>query len=115
MGTREAYWILDMLGQAEHLLSQLPCCLEFPPVDIKNHQASQHWEELRGVPRLPAQLARPVIGGSHFWSRYALGNPQRRAKDDGQREFLLDTFGGIREGFEQLQSLGEVSDRFQIG
>ena len=38
MHIREVYWILDTLGQAEQLLSQLPSALILPPTDIKTHQ-----------------------------------------------------------------------------
>src|SRR5262245_19215354 len=69
MGICEAYWILDTLGQAQHLFPQLPRGVELPAVDIKKHQAPQHGEELRGLPYLLAQLARPVIGGGHFRGR----------------------------------------------
>src|SRR5262249_47736118 len=69
----KARWIVDPLGQAEHLLSQFPCGLELPAIEIKHHQASQRWEDLWSIPDLLAQLARPVIGGSCVRSRKALG------------------------------------------
>jgi len=77
MGTREVCWILDTLSQTEQLFPQLPRRLILPPMDIKTHQAAQHWGELWGLPHLQAQLARPVIDGCHLRSRKALGRHQR--------------------------------------
>src|SRR5262252_6296150 len=76
MSIRAACWIVDTLGQAEHLLSQLPCGLVLPPQAIKTYQASQHGEELRGLPHLLTQLTRPLIGGFHVRGRKALGRRQ---------------------------------------
>jgi hypothetical protein len=42
MSIREVCWLLDTLGQTEHLLPQLPRGLIVPSIDIKNHQACQH-------------------------------------------------------------------------
>src|SRR4030095_17202587 len=65
----EAGWIVDTLGQTEHLLSQLPRGLQLPPSDIKTYQSSQHGEEPRGLPHLLAQRACPLIGGLHVRRR----------------------------------------------
>ena len=37
------------------------------------------------------------------------------SQGDLQGEFLLGALGGVRQGFEQLQSFGEVADRFYVG
>jgi hypothetical protein len=39
MSRNEAWGILDPLGQAQHLLGQLPCGLELSTIDIKFRQA----------------------------------------------------------------------------
>ena len=78
-------------------------------------QAPQHREELRGLAHLLAQLPRPGIGVCHFRGRIALGGDQRRAQGGLQVQLLLGTLGGVWQGREQLQPLGEVRDRFHIG
>ena len=38
-----------------------------PRIMIKNPQSPQHWEELRCLAHLLAQLPRPGVGSFHFW------------------------------------------------
>ena len=76
---------------------------------IKRPQSPQHREELRGLPHLLTQLARPGVGFLHFRGSIALGGDQRRAQSDLQRQFLLGALGSVRQGLEQLQPFGEVS------
>src|SRR5262245_53197963 len=97
----EAGWIVDTLGQAEHLLSQLLRGLGLPSSDIKTYQATQHGEELRGLPHLLAQLVRPLIGGFHVRSPNALGGHQRLAEGNLQGQLLLAMLGSVWEGCEQ--------------
>ena len=75
---------MDALGQAEELLPQLPRRLVLRPRIMKIPQPPQHREELRGLPHLLAQLARPGIGAFHFRGRQTLGVHQHRAQGDLQ-------------------------------
>ena len=109
VGLQEESRVLHALGQAQELLPQLARRLELRPHQIKHPQSPQHREELRGLPHLLAQLPRPGVGLFHFRGRIALGGHQRRAQGELQRQFLLGALGGVRQGLEQLQPLGEVS------
>lgn len=66
-------------------------------MEIKPHQAQQCREELRDVAELPAQLARPGVGGFHFRRRMPVGEDQRDAEGGEQRELLLGALGAIRK------------------
>jgi hypothetical protein len=66
MSIPESCWVVD-LGQAEHLLPQLPCGPELSPIERKRHKALQHWQEPQRLLHALAQLARSVIGDFHLW------------------------------------------------
>src|SRR5712692_3900202 len=114
VGPHEESRVLYMLGQTEELLRQFMRRLELSPVQIKQREYHQHREELRSLPQLLAQLPRPGDGFFHFRGHIAFEGAQWDTKGHLQREFLLDTFSSIRQGLEQLQRLGEMTDCFAV-
>src|SRR5215471_14541596 len=58
--------ILRTLCETEKLLSQLARYFEISLCHVKSPQPVQHREELRGLPHLLTQLARPGVGFSDF-------------------------------------------------
>ena len=106
--------MLHSVGQAQELLTQLPSRLQLCPHKIKSPQSQQHREELRSL-ALPAQLPGPSIGFFHFRGRIAFGRHQGRGEGGLQQQLLLSALRGVRQGPEQLQGGGEVTDRFCMG
>jgi hypothetical protein len=102
--------VVEALREAEELLPQVVRRRELPPMEIKSYQTQQDREELRGVAELPAQLARPGVGGFHFRRRMPPGEDQRDAEGGEEREFLLGALGAVRQGGEQGQRRGQVAD-----
>src|SRR5262249_58153349 len=66
MGMRGPCRVLAMLGQAQGLLSQLPRHLILPPIIVQDPQSVQDAQELRCLPHLLAEHARPLIDSLHF-------------------------------------------------
>ncbi len=67
---------MDALGQTHHLLRQLTCRLELPPVNVKQTQSKQHGEELGSLPQLLTQFPGPGVGFFHLRGRIALDRDQ---------------------------------------
>ena len=89
------------LREAEELLPQLARCFELSPRHVKAPQSVQHRKELRGLPHLLTQLARPGVGFSHFRGCKASGSYQRRPQSDLQGKFLLAARAGVWQSLEQ--------------
>ena len=81
----------------------------------KDRQLTQYPAQLRRLPHLLAQFAGPGVGFFHFWGWKALGAYPSHAEGELQREFLLSAFGGVRQGHEQSQRFGQMSDPLLIG
>ena len=94
---------MNVLGQAEELLSQLTRRLELRPHNINHLQPQQHREELRGFSHLLAQLARPGIDFFHFRGCIALGGYQWTSLGRvAACSSCWVAFGRVRQGLEQL-------------
>src|SRR5262245_30225418 len=114
-GLQEERGVLGTLGQAEELFPQLTGPRVLRPPKMKRKQSHEHREELRRLPHLLTELPRPGVDSLYFWNRKAFGVHQGRAQDNLQGELLLDTLGGIRQGLEQLQGSGQVTNGLRIG
>jgi len=115
MGMRDPCRVVDMLGQAQGLLSQLPRHLILPPIIVQGPQSVQYAQELRCLPHLLAQHARPLIDGLHFWGSKPFDGCQRLAEGRLHLQLLPAALDGLRHDLEHLEPLGEVADRFDIG
>src|SRR5712692_396864 len=115
MGPQEERKVLHALGQMQQLSPQLARCFMLRPCDIKRPQSYQHWEELWSFPHLQRQLSCPGAGALYLRGRIPLGGYQSRAQGGLQEQLLVRALGGVWQGPEQLQPLGEVTDRFLIG
>ncbi len=107
--------VLLALGETEELLGEFARRLQLPARLIKQPEAPEHWEELRGLPDLPAERSCPGVDTLDFRRSKALDGHQRATEGGLQGEFVLRTLGGVREGREQLQPLAEVADGFHVG
>src|SRR5262249_55101403 len=107
--------VVRELGQGDESLSQFPCRLQLSPKYIKAPRGPQRWNELGSLTELPAQFECTAKDCFHFWDSKASREHQWQTKGDLQCEFLVRAFGGVRQGFEQLQSPGEMTDRLHIG
>ena len=97
------------------MLPQFTRGLELRPHNRRCPQSKQHREELRGLSHLLTQFPRPGVGLFRFRSTPALDGPQRRAEGGLHVQLLPGPVGGVRQGREHLEPLGQMPDRFQIG
>ena len=64
---------------------------------------------------LPAQLQRPGVRGPHLRRSGTLRGDERFAQSDQKLQFLSGRLRGVGQLARELQSSGQMSDRFQIG
>src|SRR4051812_28682623 len=81
---------------------------------MKMMQPIQHSEALGCLPHLLAQLAGPVVGVSHIWSRLALGSNQGLPEGNLQVQLLLGASRSIWQNLEHLQSFRKVANGFYM-
>ena len=96
VGCDEENRILEMLGEAQKLLSQLPCRFSIRAGKIKLPQPPQDPSELWGLSYLAAEFARPRVDRPYVWSGKAFGRLQRGAEGDVQRKLLLKVRRRVR-------------------
>src|SRR5262249_47631235 len=88
--------------------------MQLCPYIMKTRQPKQHWEELRYLPHLLAQLQRSRIGLFDFWRGMTFSNDQCGTQRSLQCKFLLSTLGSIRQRLEECQSFSKVPDRLDV-
>jgi hypothetical protein len=82
VGLQEERRVVETPGQAETLLSELPCRLMLGSSQIQQPHAVQHREECCGVPGLLAEFPGAVVGRGHFRRRDSSGGHQGGAERD---------------------------------
>src|SRR5437870_3970904 len=100
VGSKKECGVLRLLGQAHHLSPQLTGQRQLRAQERKPPEAKQHWEELRGVSYLLAQLACPGVERAHFWRRKAPDIHQHWTKGEVQPEFVLGALGRVWQSVE---------------
>src|SRR6516165_4862144 len=81
---------------------------------MKLPQRPEHGKELWDLSELLAQFPRPETGFLHFYGGVAPSRDQRDGQADLQPQLLLSAARAFRQRIEQIQSSGEVCDRFDI-
>jgi len=97
MGFREAYGILEALGEGEGLLRQLARPLALAADFIILPQSNQYLKKLRRVAELLTQRVRPDTDTFIVRGRLALGQAHRLTEGDDQVELVPGTPRGVRE------------------
>ena len=114
MGLQEKCRVLDAVGKTEELFCQFTCRLKLRPYQIKRTR-------VLGAPgRAVASLLLVDTAPGHECRFFpllrlpTLSGHQRQAESELEVNLLLGALGRVWQGLEQLQPLGEVTDRFHI-
>jgi hypothetical protein len=99
---REAHGVLPALGEAEHLLRQLPGLRQRPPRDIYHPQPSQHRDALRRLPHLLTERMSSGKGVFHLRGGLTLGGREHLTEGDLQIKLVPAALRGVREVRQQL-------------
>src|SRR5260370_32988872 len=103
------------LSQGKQLRPQFKGSLRRAPHKINPSQSPQDGEDLAVFSNPQTQLARPLVGCFHFWSRHTLREGQRHAQPKLQGKFWLHVLGGDGHGLGQLEPPTECTAPFPVG
>ena len=111
---QESFRVGHVLGQCTQVFDHPAGFGIFPARHVEAPQGEHRSERLGDVAERPSQLARARIDPLDFGVGVPLGRHERHAERDQQRQFLLLTFLGLRQGREQVQGAGEVVHRLGV-
>ncbi len=92
--------ILLSMGDGENLFPQGEHHCVIPAHCVKCPQPIQDLRNLERLAHLQTQLLRAGVGLFHFGGTLPLRGYQRRSKTQLERQFLVDSGGGVGQGLE---------------